>query len=78
MSKNSIKPEPSEPGLLVNFDQPTFTARTPVTTTVEQQELGDEIGKFLQSEQQPTLHNIERHLTPRQAVSERIQALMTK
>ncbi|KAA6367162.1 MAG: hypothetical protein EZS28_037310, partial [Streblomastix strix] len=78
MSKNSIKPEPSEPGLFVNFDPPKFTVRTPVTTTVEQLELGDKIGKFLQSEQQQTLQDIERQLIPMQAVSERTQALMAK
>ncbi|KAA6382907.1 MAG: hypothetical protein EZS28_021568 [Streblomastix strix] len=78
MSKNSVKPEPSEPGLFVNFDPPKFTTWTPITTTVEQPELGDEIGKFLQSEQHPTLQDIERQYTPRQAVSERTQALMAK
>ncbi|KAA6399545.1 MAG: hypothetical protein EZS28_004934 [Streblomastix strix] len=78
MQKNSEKPEPPEPGLFVNFDPPKFTARTPVTTTVEQQELGDEVGKFLYSKQQPTLQDIERQLTPWQAVCQRTQALMTK
>ncbi|KAA6402915.1 MAG: hypothetical protein EZS28_001556 [Streblomastix strix] len=78
ISKNSIKPEPSELGLVVNFDPPMFTAKTPVATAVEQPEMGDEIGKFLQAELQPTLQDIERQLTPRQAVSERTQALMAK
>ncbi|KAA6389246.1 MAG: hypothetical protein EZS28_015227 [Streblomastix strix] len=78
MSKNSIKPEPSEPGLFVNFDSPKFTTKTPVATAIEKPEMGDEIGKFLQSELQPTLQDIERQLTPRQAVSERTQMLMAK
>ncbi|KAA6401802.1 MAG: hypothetical protein EZS28_002676 [Streblomastix strix] len=78
MSKNSIKPEPSEPGLFVNFDAPKFTTKTPVGTAVEQPEIGDEIGKFLQAELQPTLQDIERQLTPRQAVSERTQMVMAK
>ncbi|KAA6380700.1 MAG: hypothetical protein EZS28_023774 [Streblomastix strix] len=78
MSKNSIKLEPSEPGLFENFDPPKFTTKTPVTTINEQLEMGDEIGKFLQSELQPTLKDIERQLTIRQAVSERTQALMAK
>ncbi|KAA6344326.1 MAG: hypothetical protein EZS28_052248, partial [Streblomastix strix] len=78
MSKNSIKPEPSEPGLFVNFDTPKLTTKTSITTVNEQQEIGDEIGKFLQSELQPTLQDIERQLTPRQAVYERMQTLMAK
>ncbi|KAA6359834.1 MAG: hypothetical protein EZS28_044640, partial [Streblomastix strix] len=78
MSKNSIKPEPSEPGLFVNFDTSKFTTKTPAATAVEQPEMGDEIGKFLQAELQPTLQDIERQLTPRQAVSERSQMLMAK
>ncbi|KAA6356765.1 MAG: hypothetical protein EZS28_047707, partial [Streblomastix strix] len=76
MSKNSVKLEPSEPGLFVYIDPPKFTAMTPVTTSVEQPAMGDEIGKFLQAELQPTLQDIERQLTPRQAVSERTQMLM--
>ncbi|KAA6394264.1 MAG: hypothetical protein EZS28_010208 [Streblomastix strix] len=40
--------------------------------------MGDEIGKFLQAKLQPTLQDIERQLTPRQAVSERTQTLMVK
>ncbi|KAA6378447.1 MAG: hypothetical protein EZS28_026027, partial [Streblomastix strix] len=43
-----------------------------------QPELGDEIGKFLQAVQQPTLQHIERQLTPRNTVSERTQALQEK
>ncbi|KAA6381191.1 MAG: hypothetical protein EZS28_023283 [Streblomastix strix] len=78
MSKNSIKPEPSEPGLFVNFETPKFATETPVVTAVEQPEMGDEIGKFLQAELQPTLQDIERQLTPRQAISERTQMVMTK
>ncbi|KAA6370075.1 MAG: hypothetical protein EZS28_034400, partial [Streblomastix strix] len=78
MSKNSIKPEPSEPGLFVNFDAPKFTTKTPVATVIEQPEMGDEIGKFLQVELHPTLQDIERQLSPRQAVSERTQTLMAK
>ncbi|KAA6359601.1 MAG: hypothetical protein EZS28_044872, partial [Streblomastix strix] len=78
MSKNSIKPEPSEPGLFVNFETPKFTTKTPVATAVEQPEMGVEIGKFLQAELQPTLQDIERQLTPRQAVSERTQMVMAK
>ncbi|KAA6381720.1 MAG: hypothetical protein EZS28_022752, partial [Streblomastix strix] len=76
MSMNSIKPEPSEPGLFVNFDPPKFTTKTPVATINMQPEMGDKIGKFLQSELQPTLQDIQRQLTPRQAVSERTQELM--
>ncbi|KAA6355794.1 MAG: hypothetical protein EZS28_048679 [Streblomastix strix] len=78
MSKNSVKPEPSEPELFVDFETPKFTTKTPVTTVNEQPEMGDEIGKFLQSELQPTLQDIERQLTPWQTVIERTQALMTK
>ncbi|KAA6371488.1 MAG: hypothetical protein EZS28_032984, partial [Streblomastix strix] len=37
-----------------------------------------EIGKFHQSELQPTLQDIERQLTTRQTVSERTQTLMAK
>ncbi|KAA6401186.1 MAG: hypothetical protein EZS28_003292 [Streblomastix strix] len=40
--------------------------------------MGDEIGKFHQSELQPTLQDIERQLTSRQAVSERTQTLLAK
>ncbi|KAA6391524.1 MAG: hypothetical protein EZS28_012950 [Streblomastix strix] len=78
MSKNSIKPEPTEPGLFANFDTPKITAKTPVTATAEKPELRDEIGKFLQSAQHPTLQDIERQLTPRQAVSERTQTFIAK
>ncbi|KAA6377497.1 MAG: hypothetical protein EZS28_026975 [Streblomastix strix] len=78
MSKNSIKPELSEPVLFENFDSPKFTTRTPVTTTVEQPELGIENRKFLQPVRQSTLQDIERWLTPRPAVSERTQALKAK
>ncbi|KAA6370093.1 MAG: hypothetical protein EZS28_034379 [Streblomastix strix] len=78
MSKNSIKPEQSEPGLFVNFETPKFTTKTPVATAVEQPEMGDVIGKFLQAVLQPTLQDIERQLTPRQAISERTQMVMTK
>ncbi|KAA6393829.1 MAG: hypothetical protein EZS28_010642 [Streblomastix strix] len=78
MSKNLIKSEPSESGLFVNFDTPKFTTKTPVATAVEQQEMGDEIRKFLQSKLQPTQQNIVRQLTPRQEVSERRQMLMAK
>ncbi|KAA6367923.1 MAG: hypothetical protein EZS28_036550, partial [Streblomastix strix] len=39
---------------------------------------GVEIGKFLQAELQPTLQDIERQLTPRQAASEKTQVLITK
>ncbi|KAA6368287.1 MAG: hypothetical protein EZS28_036187 [Streblomastix strix] len=78
MSKNSVKPEPSEPGLFVNFDTPKFTAKTPVTTISKQSEFGDEVVKFLQSEQQSTLQNIQHWLTPRLAVSKRTQVLMAK
>ncbi|KAA6364297.1 MAG: hypothetical protein EZS28_040177 [Streblomastix strix] len=78
MSKNSIKPELSERGLFVNFDTPKFTTKTSVATAVKQPEMGYEIGKFLQSELQPTLQDIERQPTPRQAVSERTQTLMAK
>ncbi|KAA6358394.1 MAG: hypothetical protein EZS28_046079, partial [Streblomastix strix] len=75
-SKNSVKPELSGLGLQVNFYAPQFTTKTPVATAVEQPEMGDEIGKFLQSELQRTLKNIKCYLTPRQAVSERMQAQM--
>ncbi|KAA6356425.1 MAG: hypothetical protein EZS28_048048, partial [Streblomastix strix] len=78
MSKNSIKPEPTEPRLFVNFDSSMFTTKTPVVTAVEQPEMGDEIGKFLQAELQPTLQDIERQLTPRQTDSEKTQTLMAK
>ncbi|KAA6396870.1 MAG: hypothetical protein EZS28_007601 [Streblomastix strix] len=78
MSRNSIKPEPSEPGQFVNFETPEFTAKTPVTTAIEQPEIRDNIRKFLQSELQPTLQDIERQLTSRQAVSERTQTLIAK
>ncbi|KAA6377271.1 MAG: hypothetical protein EZS28_027201 [Streblomastix strix] len=78
MSKNSIKPELSESGLFVNFDTPKFTTKTPVATAVEQPEMGDEIGKFLQAELQPTLQDIERQLTPKLAISERTQMLLAK
>ncbi|KAA6394468.1 MAG: hypothetical protein EZS28_010005 [Streblomastix strix] len=78
MSKNSIKPEPSEPGLFVNFDTPQFATKTPVATAVEQPEMGDEIGKFLQAELQLTLQDIERQLTPRKEVNERTQTLKAK
>ncbi|KAA6380049.1 MAG: hypothetical protein EZS28_024423 [Streblomastix strix] len=78
MLKNSIKPELSEPGLFVNFDPPKFTTKTPVATTIEQPEMGDEIGKFLQAELQPTLQDIEQQLKPKEAVNERTQMLMAK
>ncbi|KAA6382258.1 MAG: hypothetical protein EZS28_022215 [Streblomastix strix] len=78
MSKNSIKPEPSEPGLFMNFDSPKFITKTPVTTINELQEKGDEIGNFLQSELQLMLQDIERQLTPKQAVSERTKMLIAK
>ncbi|KAA6381706.1 MAG: hypothetical protein EZS28_022768 [Streblomastix strix] len=60
MSKNSIKPEPLQPLLFANFDTPKFTAMTPATTISEVPEMADEIGKFLQSELQQTLQDIER------------------
>ncbi|KAA6357293.1 MAG: hypothetical protein EZS28_047180, partial [Streblomastix strix] len=78
MSKNSIKPEQSEPVLFVNFDIPKFTTKTPVSTAVEQPEMGEAIRKFLKYELQPMLQDIERQLTPRQAVGERTQILMAK
>ncbi|KAA6391900.1 MAG: hypothetical protein EZS28_012574 [Streblomastix strix] len=78
MSKNSIKPEPSEPGLFINFDTSKFIAKTPVAIAVEQQEMGDEIGIFLQSGQQPMLQDIWRQLTPRQAIIGRMQTLLTE
>ncbi|KAA6388652.1 MAG: hypothetical protein EZS28_015824 [Streblomastix strix] len=78
ISKNSIKPEPSEPELFVNFDTPKFTTKTPVTSAVEQSEMGDKIWMFLQAKLQPTLQDIERQLTSRQAVSEWTQMLMAK
>ncbi|KAA6356656.1 MAG: hypothetical protein EZS28_047817, partial [Streblomastix strix] len=78
MSKNSVKPEPSEPELFVNFDTPKFATKALVATAVEQPEMGNEIGKFLQAELQPTLQDIEHQLTLRQAVSERTQMLMVK
>ncbi|KAA6383944.1 MAG: hypothetical protein EZS28_020527 [Streblomastix strix] len=78
MSKNSIKPEPSEQGLFVNFDPPQFTAMALVTTINEQPDMEDEIGKFLQSELQPMLQDIERQLTPWMTVNERTQTLMIK
>ncbi|KAA6370074.1 MAG: hypothetical protein EZS28_034399 [Streblomastix strix] len=59
ISKNSVKSEPPEPGLFVNFDTPKFTAQTSVTIINEQPEMGDEIWKFLQSKQQPMLQVIE-------------------
>ncbi|KAA6381495.1 MAG: hypothetical protein EZS28_022978 [Streblomastix strix] len=40
--------------------------------------MGDEIGKFLQAELQPTLQDNERQLIPMQAESERTQTLMAK
>ncbi|KAA6370467.1 MAG: hypothetical protein EZS28_034007 [Streblomastix strix] len=55
MSKNSIKPEPSESGLFVNFDPPKFTAKKPVATAIEQPEIGDEIGKQVVSERTQTV-----------------------
>ncbi|KAA6368224.1 MAG: hypothetical protein EZS28_036250 [Streblomastix strix] len=78
MSKNSIKPDSSDPGLFVNFDLPKFTTRTSATTTVEQPELRNKIRKFLQYVQQPTLQDIEHWLTPRLAVSQRTQELKAK
>ncbi|KAA6399950.1 MAG: hypothetical protein EZS28_004522 [Streblomastix strix] len=78
MSKNSIKSEQSEPRLFVNIDPPKFTTWIHVATAVEQPEMGDEIGKFHQSELQPKLQDIERQLTLRQTVSERTQMLMQK
>ncbi|KAA6366621.1 MAG: hypothetical protein EZS28_037852, partial [Streblomastix strix] len=41
---NSAYLEPSELGLFVNFDPPKSTSQTPITITIEQPELGDEIG----------------------------------
>ncbi|KAA6386595.1 MAG: hypothetical protein EZS28_017877 [Streblomastix strix] len=76
MSKNQVKPKSSDLALFVNFDASKFTTKTPVATTVEQQEPKDEIGKFLLSEKQPMLQDIERQLTPRQSVSERTQSVV--
>ncbi|KAA6366140.1 MAG: hypothetical protein EZS28_038333, partial [Streblomastix strix] len=78
VAKNSVKLEQSEPGLFLNFDLPKFTTKTPVATAVEQPEMGDQIGIFLQYELQSTLQDTERQLKPRQAVIERTQALMAK
>ncbi|KAA6355021.1 MAG: hypothetical protein EZS28_049452, partial [Streblomastix strix] len=71
MSKNLIKPEPPELVLFVNFDPQKLNARIPVLTKVDQLESGDEVWKFLQSEQQPKLYDIERQLTPKQAFNGR-------
>ncbi|KAA6399477.1 MAG: hypothetical protein EZS28_004994 [Streblomastix strix] len=68
----------SKQELFVNFDTPKFTARTHVSTINEQLELGDEIGKFLQSVQQQMLIEIELQLTLRRAVNERTQVLLAK
>ncbi|KAA6372267.1 MAG: hypothetical protein EZS28_032205 [Streblomastix strix] len=78
ITKNSVQLERSELELFVYFDPSKFVAGTPVTTTIEQLEQREEIDKFLQFEQQPTLLDIEYQLSIRQAVSERKQALMAK
>ncbi|KAA6396343.1 MAG: hypothetical protein EZS28_008128 [Streblomastix strix] len=78
MSNNLVKSESSEPGLFVNSDTPKFSARTPITTTVEHQEPGDDYKKFLKSEHQLMLRDIEHQLTPRRADSERMQTIMAK
>ncbi|KAA6384098.1 MAG: hypothetical protein EZS28_020375 [Streblomastix strix] len=71
LSNNSVKPEPSELGLFGNLDTPKFTTKTPIMTAIEQTSSGDYNEKFLQTEHQPPLQEIERQPTPRQAVSER-------
>ncbi|KAA6401477.1 MAG: hypothetical protein EZS28_002995 [Streblomastix strix] len=62
----------------MNFDPPKYIVTAPVTTTVKQLEHRDEIGKFLQPEQQSMLQDIERQLAPRQAFSGRMQTHMAK
>ncbi|KAA6369587.1 MAG: hypothetical protein EZS28_034885 [Streblomastix strix] len=78
MSKNSVKSQSSEPTPFVNFDAPKFTARTPTTTVLEQTEPRDVIGNFICYEYQHTLQDVERQLTPRQAVNETMQAVLEK
>ncbi|KAA6394909.1 MAG: hypothetical protein EZS28_009563 [Streblomastix strix] len=60
------------------LDTPKFTTRTPTATVVEQPEPKFQIGKFLQSEHQPSLLNVKRLFLPRQEVTERTQTVMGK
>ncbi|KAA6394614.1 MAG: hypothetical protein EZS28_009861 [Streblomastix strix] len=71
MVKNPVKPGRIEPGLFRNFVTPKFTTKTYTTTITEQFNAEDEIGKFLQTEHQPILQDIEHQLTPRPVVSEK-------
>ncbi|KAA6375891.1 MAG: hypothetical protein EZS28_028582 [Streblomastix strix] len=78
MSKNPVKPELLEQGFFGNFDTLKFTTKTHTPTVTEQSNARYKIGKLLQKEYQPTLQDIERQLTPRQAVSERTVTIMTR
>ncbi|KAA6384494.1 MAG: hypothetical protein EZS28_019974, partial [Streblomastix strix] len=73
-----VKHKPVELALPENFDKPKINARTPTATAVEQQDPRKEIGKFLQSQYQLTLQDIERQLTPGQSISEKTQAHLAK
>ncbi|KAA6385954.1 MAG: hypothetical protein EZS28_018519 [Streblomastix strix] len=77
-SKNPVKHKSIELALLENFDKPKIIARAPIATAVEQLEPRKEIAKFLQSQYQPTLQNIERQQTPRQAISEKTHVHLAK
>ncbi|KAA6394760.1 MAG: hypothetical protein EZS28_009707 [Streblomastix strix] len=72
-----VKLEHSEPKLFENMESNKFTKKIPVTTTVEQPETGDEIGKFQQTDNKPTLQDIERQLTSWQAVGVRKQMIIS-
>ncbi|KAA6366164.1 MAG: hypothetical protein EZS28_038310, partial [Streblomastix strix] len=69
MLKKPLILEPSEQGHFVNLDTSQFTTTIPTTTAVEQPNAGDETGKYLQSQLQQTLQDIERQPTPRRTVS---------
>ncbi|KAA6398894.1 MAG: hypothetical protein EZS28_005574 [Streblomastix strix] len=63
---NQLNLEPSDPGPFVTIYAPRFTPRTYAESVLEQLEAGEEIGKFLQSEHQPILQDIEQRQLMRQ------------
>ncbi|KAA6388277.1 MAG: hypothetical protein EZS28_016194 [Streblomastix strix] len=78
MLKIPEKPGQIEPGLFGNFETPKFTTKMQTTIITEQFNAEDNIGKFLQTEHQPMLQDIEHQLTPRQVVSEKTAIIISR
>ncbi|KAA6357658.1 MAG: hypothetical protein EZS28_046815 [Streblomastix strix] len=76
--KSKVMEEPPEYSCIFNnLEPPRFTKKTPVVPTIEQHVPGAEIAKLMERNQQPTLSDLEKQLSPMQPICDEAQVIVS-